>query len=138
VGQSGGQDRLWPVLPDRRAAVERSGVGELVEGLVSPPGRSADLLGGNTGYPQRVPHVINRGDTGGGEQFAEPHGFRGADLQAGSGGLAGEILDAGLADDLAVAQNDQPGGGLRISLIRCGDTRTVRPSAVSDLSSSRI
>jgi hypothetical protein len=52
--------------------------------------------------------------------------------------LAGEILDAGLADDLAVAQNDQPGGGLRISLIRWGDTRTVRPSAVSDLSSNRI
>jgi hypothetical protein len=59
---------------------------------------------------QQVRSVINHGDTWGGQQLAEARGFRGADEDAARGGVVGEILDAGLADELAAAEHHQPPG----------------------------
>jgi hypothetical protein len=89
------------------------GRGELVHGQVRPPGRRTDLLGGAAGDAQQVRSVISHGDSRGGQQLAQARGFRGADKNAARGGVAGEVLDARLADELAASQHHQPGRRLR-------------------------
>ena len=52
--------------------------------------------------------------------------------------MTGEILDAALAMSLPRPSTTSWVAVCAISLIRCDETKTVRPSSASDLSSSRI